>query len=393
MQDYGSRCAHFRSGYCRSCTLLDRSREAELEGKESLVRENIAAKLSSRPRIFPIFSPESATASRSKAKLAVSGTLERPIVGLLRYDGRTLDARELLDCPLHLPEINLLATTLAKEVITDFQIPPYDPVSRCGELKSVIVTANGQGDEMILRFVCRSRDTEPQLRKAAQMLRDRFPFVRVVSLNVQPIPHAILEGAEEHLLTADGSIREQYTDFSVRLGPQSFKQVTHETADALYRRARERAATLIQPERSLDLYCGAGAFSMAVAPVSGNVLGVDISEDAVNSAALAASDSGVSNVRFESANLEEDAARFLDGNPSLVILNPPRRGLGSALVQELCRRSPFAVLYSSCNPATLTRDLQLLESTFSVTELHPFDMFPQTPHLEVLAVLTRNASV
>ncbi len=383
-----SRCHHFENSYCRSCTLLSLTVEEEVAKKTAVVTESIAPLLKSNPKIFPLWRPHTILPSRSKAKLQVSGTSASPVVGLLTFDGRNTEAKELLDCPLHLPAINDLLSYLAREFIPHAKLEPYDPKSRFGELKGIIVMANEDATRLILRFIARSSILEKPLRAAIPLLQRKFPSVEVVSLNIQPIPHAILEGPDETVLTERHSIEENFSGFSVKLSPQSFKQVTHATADALYSRARERVSG--ESIRSVvDLYCGAGAFTFALAPVVETGLGVEISEETVNAANRRAEK--FPGIRFEAADLEVDFERYLSTAPDLLVVNPPRRGLSGALIQAANTHAPKNILYSSCNPKTLLRDLLTFEEQYLVTELHPFDMFPQTDHLEVLALLKRKA--
>lgn len=362
-------------------------RAEELAQKQYLVQERVAAQLQPLPVVLPIWAPAQTLPSRSKAKLSVSGTAKHPVVGLLTYDGRKVEAKELLDCPLHLPPINRLLDFLAHEGITELKLEPYDPKSQHGELKAVIIMGNADASEMILRFVVRSAGAQSRIQPYVAKLLSTFPELKVVSVNIQPIPHAILEGREEILLTPASRIREQFDTFFLEFGPQSFKQVTHDTAQALYTKARELAAQ--RPIRQLlDIYCGSGAFSLALADVVDAGVGIEISADAVACAIAAATDSHQPKPHLKFYVADADASvNSLCLSPDLVVVNPPRRGLSRSLISELIEMAPDRILYSSCNPLTLVRDLQLLSGSFQTLELYPFDMFPLTEHLEVLALL------
>ena len=380
------RCHNFETGYCTSCSLLQFSREEELRQKFELVRERVALRLASGPKVFPVFSPKTILPSRSKAKLSVSGTIEQPIVGLLSFDGKVVRSKPLLDCPLHRPELNQLLSFLAETGISQWKLSPFDPLTRKGELKGLIVVSNADASQLMLRWICRSRALEHTLRKASIELLARFPNLRVVSMNIQSVPQAVLEGPEEILLTKDQSILEDYGHFQAEFGPQSFKQVTHETAQALYERARDLAAEKAV-RHLLDLYCGSGAFALSLARVVQTGRGIELSPDAVECAKRQSRE--FPHLTFEAADADFAEAALFQASPDLLVVNPPRRGLSPRLIQAIGTALPERILYSSCSVETLGRDLALLEANYQVRELHPFDMFPQTAHLETLALLER----
>jgi len=315
--------------------------------------------------------------------MSVTGSLEQPCIGILDSE---LNGRELLDCPLHLPIINT-ALHRIKLLIPEFKLTPYNIDSRSGELKSLILKSSSDGRSLLVRFVLRSTEAVPRIKKAAAKLIESVPGVISVSANIQPIPHAILEGETETLLHGSGMLWEQYGDLELAFAPQSFSQVTPETATALYDYV-EGLIAAARPEEVLDLYCGVGGFSLKAARHSGHVIGVEISPQAIECARAGARRNGADNVEFISMPAEE----FLSGparKPSLIITNPPRRGLGSDVIAGLSRLNPEVIVYSSCNVQTLLRDLNEMKS-YRVISIAPFEMFPFTEHLEVVALLQRS---
>lgn len=334
------------------------------------------------PVVSPLWIPETIFPSRTKAKLAVSGTAEEPIIGLI---DETLNGKELLDCPLHLPIISRLSYVL-KQLITKYRLTPYSIPERRGELKSLIINSTADQSQVSLRFVLRSTEAVPRIKKAVKDLLALFPELKVVSVNLQPIPHAILEGEKEIPITENQLIWESYEDLSLAVAPQCFTQVTHQTAKALYRHV---AGIFSQRKyvNILDLYCGIGCFSLYISDFVTTCLGIELSSSAIACAKLSATRNAKSNLNFIAA----DAEKFLTSNLSekfdAVICNPPRRGLSKAIVEQLCLMKPDCIIYSSCNPETLFRDLSLFAKDYSLKQISPFDMFPLTPHLEVVAEL------
>lgn len=364
---------------------MERSAADYLAIKEQAARKALTECGVDSSIIEPLRSPRNPFQSRTKAKFAVAGTLNHPVIGMLDTDLRGI---ELINCPLHVPIINRAAARLS-QTITSAKLVPYDAHSRRGELKYLIVSANSTQTELMIRFVLRSTESVPRIQKALPELQAALPELRVVSCNIQPKPAAILEGAEELVLTASGSISEEYNGVVLNFAPQSFQQVTPEIAAALYRRAAQAAAHE-RPSSALDLFCGVGGFALAVAPHVAHITGIELSHSAIACAARAAAAAGLSS---RTEFLCGDVANYLRNLAAfafdLIIVNPPRRGLGEEIVDSILRLSPRLLFYSSCNPESLTKDMQRLRSAYSVSAAAPFDMFPLTSHLELFVAMHR----
>jgi 23S rRNA (uracil747-C5)-methyltransferase len=314
--------------------------------------------------------------------MTVTGTAAAPCVGIVKSD---LSSADLTDCPLTPVPIRNLLREL-KKLIGSHKLEPYSVTARRGELKHIIVMADHNISSAIVRFVVRSTECVARLRKCVPSLQEAFPWIRVVSCNIQALPAALLEGPEEILLTATSHIREIYGDIPLYLSPQSFMQVTPAIANLLYQRAAAAAADK-RFKSALDLYCGAGGFSLHLAKHVQRVTGVEVSESAIDSARRSAAEIGASNTTF----IADAVERFLrfEGiqKPDVVLVNPPRRGLTQDVRLRLLELHPGTIFYSSCNPETFARDIQAMAHTYEVTSIDPFDMFPMTEHIELFAVL------
>jgi 23S rRNA (uracil747-C5)-methyltransferase len=325
--------------------------------------------------------PENPFGSRAKAKLEVWGSSASPELGIVRRDARgDFSISPLPDCPLHHPDLNQIFGQV-NALIGRFDLTPYDINTRRGELKSVSVVRTSEG--VMVRFIARSTELKNNFKLAATDLCLSTPEVRVVSLNIQPVPHQIPEGEEEILLAGESMLRQQYRGFYLYLAPRSFVQVTPEIAEALYSTAKNWCEEL-NVIRALDVFCGAGGFLLSIAPSAG--LGVEIKEDSIIGAKRAAFEQGYSGLEFMTADA---GALSTDQDFDLVIANPPRRGLGEALCQTIRQVAPQYLLYSSCNPETLFEDIERLKD-FSPVRVQAFDMFPLTEHLEVLCLMARH---
>lgn len=377
-------CGHYDRFECRSCTWLERPYDAQLAAKQTSTRELVGAVLGDRPQ--PEWLPPLASAPegfRTKAKMVVGGTVDRPTLGL--WDPRQ-GAVDLRDCALHTPGIRAALPVLA-DFVTHAGMAPYDVPTRSGELKHVLVTESPAG-ELMVRWVLRSTEAESRIRKHLPWLLAALPPLRVVTLNIQPAHAAVLEGERELTLTEQTTLPMEVNGLTLHLGPRSFFQTNTEVAAALYRTARAWVDELA-PGTVHDLYCGVGGFALHLAGPGRTVTGIEISADAVAAAERGRDDAGLTpeQVRFVTG----DATAYLLGERAdLVVVNPPRRGLGPDLAARLEEAGPATVLYSSCSPETLARDLEVMRS-YRPVRAQVLDMFPQTAHLEVLLLLQRAA--
>lgn len=393
-------CSYFDAGLCRSCSLMGMPYTEQLAVKESTARSLLA------DHADAVWLPAVASAEsgfRAKAKMVVGGSVGAPTLGILDRSGRGVDLRR---CGIIAPGIRDAFDPLVA-VITAAGLEPYDVPARRGELKNVIVTESADG-ELMVRFVLRSRARLDALRAALPSLQATLPAAVVVTANLLPEHKAVVEGAEEIVLTSRSMLPMRVGDVTLHVRPQSFVQTNTAIASALYRQGREWVER-VAPSVVWDLYCGVGGFALhaALAGSAPSVLGIELSANAVASARLAAEalrpsgggasdsaggDGRMPDVRFEVGDATRAVGPALAGSssrPDLVIVNPPRRGLGASLAGELERSGVPTVVYSSCNAASLARDLALMPS-FRVVEARLFDMFPQSTHSEVMVLLERS---
>ena len=427
-------CQLHDASLCRSCPNLDLPLVQQLQLKQSAVQATLAGQVEARAWLEPFASAPSQF--RNKAKLAVSGTTHAPVLGLVdRFDNGT----DLTSCPLHVNEIKAALAPLTR-AITHMGLQPYSIVKRRGELKHVLVTASANG-QLMVRFVLRSTAQLPAIRKGAPRLQSELPGLRVLSVNIQPRPAAILEGEREIILSQDSTldmplylpeldadgvvVNNKKSVLPLVLPPQSFFQTNSDVAAGLYAQARAwardyaggQAGVLAgepgvdepgagksgaggahpdatQSSQSIwDLYCGVGGFALALAQPGAQVLGVEVSAPAIDGARAAAAQLGLTSpqVRFEAGDasvLDASGQVYGHDKPDLLVVNPPRRGIGE-LAASIEDSGIQRVLYSSCNPASLTKDLEVM-SSYRVRRARLFDMFPHTNHAEVLVELTHN---
>ena len=362
-------CAYFDAGRCGSCTLIKTPYERQLAQKDERARSLIAA----GEWLAPVAG--GTEHFRTKVKLVAGGTPAEPTLGIIGQD--------LSDCPI-VDERILAAIPAIKDFIGTAALVPYDIPARRGELKNVIITVSPAG-ELMVRFVLRSTESMPRLRKHLASLRAAVPSIRVVTANLLPEHKAVVEGADEVVLTDEDSLRMHVDGRTLHLLPMSFFQTNTAVASALY----DAGAAWVDefgPMRVWDLYCGVGGFALHTAALGRSVVGVEVSPEAVASAIRSAAEAGLDAI-FVAADATAWAAAQ-DAPPDLVIVNPPRRGIGPDLANWLEESGVRRVLYSSCNADSLAADLARMPSLRPV-RAQVFDMFPHTSHFETLVLLER----
>ncbi|KRB76989.1 23S rRNA methyltransferase [Nocardioides sp. Root190] len=380
-------CAHFDAGECRSCTWLGRGYDDQLATKQATTRALVGA--TAMVWEEPVTSRHAAF--RNKAKMVVAGSAAAPTLGILDPRGLGVDLR---DCGLHIPVVTdalpVLAAFVARADLTPYDVAGDLPVGQRGELKHLLVTGSPDG-ELMVRIVVRSRSTEARIRKHLPWLRAELPHLRVLTLNVQPEHSAVLEGEQEIVLTGQDTLPMRLGAITLHLRPRSFFQTNTEVAAALYRAAVDWTAELA-PQRVVDLYCGVGGFALHLAAPGRTVTGIEISADAIASAERSHDEAGLpGEIGFAVGDATAPGHAELLSEADLVVVNPPRRGLGHELARRLEESGVPHLLYSSCNPETLARDLADFAS-YTPVRGRLLDMFPQTPHAEVLVLLERQRS-
>lgn len=416
----GVDCSYFDAGRCRSCTLLPvpmitrvESQQAEVAdllapfwdtGEEGATAENRAAEEERSARtteqtwLPPVVGPESGF--RIKVKMVVAGTTEHPTLGILDEDGAGID---LTDCPLY-PESIHTVIRILPWLIKRAQVPPYNVRKRKGQLKHVIVTA-GDDNRVMVRFVLASQSALPRIQEHLPAFMDACEGVEVfsVSANINPVHTAIIEGDEEIALHGPQWLPVTQGRVQLKVRPQSFVQTNTAVASGLYEQVREWVSNAQVPATShdrrltvWDLFCGVGGFALHVAGPSRLVTGVEVAPAAVESAlevahgaerdATGEGDLGLNFICADAAQWARQQSQM----PDVLIVNPPRRGMGEDMAGWVEQSGIPHVIYSSCNPRTLAADLTKMPG-YRIEQARFLDMFPHTSHAEVVVRLARQA--
>lgn len=372
-------CALYDAGRCRSCQWLELPVSQQLADKMADLRA-LLADAPVAEWCAPVCGPESGF--RNKAKMVVSGSVERPLLGMLHRDGAPED---LTDCPLY-PQSFAPVFAALKPFIARAGLTPYNVARRRGELKYILLTESRLEGGMMLRFVLRSETKLAQLRAALPELQALLPQLQVITANIQPVHMAIMEGEREIFLTDQQALAENFNGVPLWIRPQSFFQTNPVVASRLYATARDWVRQL-PVNHMWDLFCGVGGFGLHCATPDMRLTGIEIAPEAIACAKQSAAELGLHNLHFQAL----DSTQFATGEgdiPDMVLVNPPRRGIGDELCAYLSRMAPEFIIYSSCNARTMAKDIARLAG-YRIERVQLFDMFPHTAHYEVLTLLVR----
>lgn len=374
-------CRYFNQSVCKSCDLITIDYSVQVAYKEDTLRTSL--KHLKIPALDLSVS-SSQISFRNKAKFAVTGDIQNPVIGLTGEDH--LDqGRELLECPLHVEQINKILPQI-KNFITLSNLVPYQIKEKKGELKGIILYYSVNSDEGYIRFILRSKESLDRIRKNLSFFKELANW-KSISANIQPIPHAVLEGDEEIWFTDKTTIKNRLGNFEFTLSPQGFVQTNQKVAEELY---KEAAAWIrdLSVNKMLELYCGQGPFSFFASEEVQESLGIEINAQSVDSANAIAKSMNKSHLKFVQSDAAEMKAKSVEYHPDLILVNPPRRGLGET-VQLLNEVRSRYIIYSSCDHETLAKDLSLVRG-YSIQKIKMFDMFPHTKHFETLVLLKRD---
>ena len=266
----------------------------------------------------------------------------------------------------------------------------YDEEAGTGVLRHIYLRMAEATGEVMVCLVCTTGKL-PDTRLLTDKLMDKVPGLASVMMNVNREKTKVVLGRDTFTLWGKDAITDELCGLHFRLSPRSFYQVNRPQAEKLYGLAAE-AAALTGRETLLDLYCGTGTIGLSMAARAGQVIGVETVEDAVEDARRNAKENGIGNARFLCADAGRAAAQLAQEGvkPDVVILDPPRKGCDEAVISAVADMEPARVVYVSCDPATLARDLKrFADQGYWTEEITPVDMFPRTPHVECVALLVK----
>lgn len=382
------------NGGCKSCAYKCIGYGFEKELKEESVRQIFKKSGLPKVTVLPIVGSPKERGYRNKAQYPVSTDADgNYLIGF--YAPKSHRVTEAANCPLApapFPEILEELRAFFKK----HSISVYDETTYDGLLRHIYLRRGEVSGEILLTLVINGKNL-PHHDELIETITKKFPEVVGILLNVNEESTNVILGDEFITLYGRDYIFDRLAGVNLKITAPSFYQVNRESAELLYAKAKELAA----PEKDdliLDLYCGAGSIGLSMAKECREVIGIEIVESAVECAKFNAKNNGIENASFYAGDASEakkllapaEAARGEKILPDVVILDPPRGGTTEELIEHIATLAPEKVVYISCNPQTLARDMVIFKKFGYVgNAVTPFDLFPMTGHVESVVCMTK----
>ena len=379
---------------CKSCAYKCLSYEYEKELKEESVRQIFKKAGLSEVEILPLVGSPVEKCYRNKAQYPLSADKNGRIsIGF--YAPKNHRVTEAADCPLA-PEIFSEILDLLRGFFEEKGLSVYDERSGEGLLRHIYLRRGEISGEVLLTLVINGTSL-PYSDELVALVTEKFPEIVGILLNINTLDTNIILGEEFRVLFGRDYIFDRLGGVTLKITAPSFYQVNHSAAELLYAKAKELARPT-KDDLVLDLYCGAGSIGLSMADEAGEVIGIEIVESAVLCAKFNAEANHIFNASFYAGDASEakrlllpaEAARGEKIKPSIVILDPPRGGTTEELIDHISSLNPQRIVYISCNPATLARDMVAFKKLgYEGKSVTPFDLFPMTGHVETVVCLSR----
>ena len=371
---------------CGGCCYRHMTYAEELEAKRQRVEDAIQRIGGVDLTVPPVLGAAHPERYRNKAQFPVA---PGPRIGF--YQKRTHAVTDVEDCLLQSEAAARLRAT-TRSWMKQFHIPAYQERSGKGLVRHVYVRTNRKGQSLYCLLI--NGSTAPRLTELVGALRAAEPGLVGVVLGINEKRNNVILGDSYRTLWGQDYLDDTLCGLTFRLSVPSFYQVNPEQTEVLYRQAAEYAG-LTGGETVLDLYCGIGTIGLTMAGQAGTVIGAEVVPEAVEDAKQNAQRNGVTNARFLCGDAGE-AARQLAAEgvrPDVICVDPPRKGLSEDVVETVAEMAPERIVYVSCDPATLGRDLErFARRGYAARQVTAVDLFPRTAHVETVVQLDRTSS-
>lgn len=369
---------------CGGCQLLHMNYEAQL----NLKKENVSKLLKPYGKMEGIIGMEHPEHYRHKVHAAFGRDRRGNIISGVYKEGTHVIV-PVEECLLENEKADAIIQTIGK-LLKSFKIKTYDEDTGYGLLRHVLVRVGYHTGQIMVVLVLGS-PIMPSKNNFVKALRKEHPEITTVVVNVNNKRTSMVLGDKEQVIFGPGYIEDELCGMTFKISPKSFYQVNPPQAGKLYEKAVEYAE-LSGRETVLDAYCGTGTIGMIAAGKAGKVIGVELNKDAVRDAIAGAKKNQVSNIRFYQADAGDFMVKMADAGEKVdvVLMDPPRSGSSEKFLSALTKLRPSKVVYVSCNPETLARDLKLLcGKGYRMKKAMAVDMFPFTDDVEVITCLQR----
>ena len=371
---------------CGGCDLRHIKYEETLRMKQNAVQSLVNKTLENEVKVEETLGMENPYNYRNKAQYPVGLDKEgKPIIGV--FANRTHEIIPIKECLIQ----NKKSENLAKfvlEFIKKNNISVYNEKTTKGLVRHIVTKIGIKTNEIMCIIVINGRNIPKEKELVSEILK-AFPEVKTIVKNINTKNTNVIMGKENINLYGDGYIKDKLGDFVFKISPLSFYQVNPIQAEKLYNIA-VKGAEISKDDVVFDLYCGIGTISLFMAKYAKKVYGIEIVEDAIKDAKENSKLNNIKNSEFIAGDVEivlDDLINKKKIIPDIIMVDPPRKGLDNKSINNILKISPKKVVYVSCNPATLVRDLKSLEEKYEIKTIKPVDMFPFSKHIECVSVI------
>lgn len=373
---------------CGGCQLQNMDYDRQLKYKQALVGKLLGG----FGKVERIKGMDDPTHYRCKVQAAFGTTRSGKIVSGV-YQSSSHRIVNVDSCLIENEKADAVIVTI-RSLLPSSKIRPYDEDKRTGLLRHVLVRV-GQNSGEIMVVLVTAGSQFPSKNDFVKALLNAHPEITTIVQNVNTRRDSMVLGDTDKPMFGKGYITDTLCGCTFKISPQSFYQINPTQTEHLYN-AAVALAQLTGGERVIDAYCGTGTIGLIAAKHAKEVLGVELNESAVRDARLNAKLNKAENIRFVCADAGEVMEEMPAQNEScdVVLMDPPRAGSSKQFLESLVRLSPDRVVYISCNPETLARDLRFLtKNGYKVKKIKPFDLFPFTKHIETVVLLTKEEPI
>ena len=371
---------------CGGCNLRHIKYEQTLKMKQNAVQSLVNKTLKTKIQVQETLGMENPYFYRNKAQYPVGIDKNgKPQIGV--FANRTHEIIPIQKCLIQNEKSEKLAKFVFEWIVKN-NISIYDEKTRKGLIRHIVTKIGIRTNEIMCVLVING-NTIPKEQELVKEILENFPEVKTIVKNINTKNTNVIMGKENVNLYGNGYIEDILREYKFKISPLSFYQVNPVQAEKLYNLGVE-AAKIDKNDIVFDLYCGIGTISLFMAKYAKKVYGIEIVEDAVKDAKENALNNGVDNVEFLAGDVEDVLDELINEKgiiPDVVMVDPPRKGLDNKSIDNIMKIHPKKMVYISCNPATLVRDLAKFEELYEIESIKPVDMFPFTSHVECCALL------
>ena len=371
---------------CGGCQLRHIKYEETLKIKQNAVQSLVNKTLKQKIEVEEPLGMENPYHYRNKAQYPLGINKEgKPVMGV--FANRTHEIIPIQNCLIQ----NKQAEEVAKfifDFIVKNKISIYDEKKQKGLMRHIVTKIGIKTKEIMCILVVNGNEI-PQEKELINQVIMHFPNVKTIVKNINKQNTNVILGKENIPIYGDGFIKDKLGEFVFKISPLSFYQVNPIQAQRLYQIGVD-AAQITKQDIVFDLYCGIGTISLFMAPFAKSVYGIELVEEAVCAARENALINKIDNAQFIAGDVEKILDDLINKQkiiPDIVMVDPPRKGLDRRSIDNILRIFPKRLVYISCNPATLVRDLSALEGLYEIKRLKPVDMFPFTSHVECVVAM------